>query len=44
MVNAYAVNTPDSKVVPLEPGWKQHLEGEFQRDYMAQLRHFLAQQ
>ena len=44
MVNAYAVNTPDSKVVPLEPGWKQHLEGEFQRDYMARLRHFLAQQ
>ena len=28
--------------VQLEPGWKQHLAGEFEQDYMARLRAFLA--
>ncbi len=44
MVNPDAVNNPDSKAVPLEPGWKRHLAGEFEQDYMAQLRAFLAEQ
>ncbi|MEH6783840.1 MAG: uracil-DNA glycosylase [Alcanivorax jadensis] len=26
----------------MEPGWKQHLAGEFEQDYMARLRAFLA--
>ena len=44
MLDVDAANTPGSKTVPLEPGWKRHLAGEFEQDYMAQLRAFLAEQ
>ena len=44
MVDVDAANTSGSKIVPLEPGWKRHLAGEFEQDYMAQLRAFLAEQ
>ena len=44
MVDVHAANTSGSKTVPLEPGWKRHLAGEFEQEYMAQLRAFLAEQ